>query len=293
MAQVASLIPWQLGGDEEPKSSGDDGWQCRPSRGEASPVSPMSQEEEEWLARQRLTGAIGRLVEYRLGDRPREDILGLRSGGNTRVMVTSVKDGGPAQRAGVTAGDELVSINGSKDFCNQPAEKIHESLRAPVTLIFVGFVGKLHAEVRLNRVEAVAGLSGRTSVVAGERGKQVQLCDEVVFKAGNAPLFLTTKVRRRGSGFDEGGAESMYELRREDARDMIHRVQRALGRDQVRTLPTDSEIRALPLARLERVNEVPPRPCGEKESEMSHRTIKSPFRASPQQPPRQSNRLMI
>ena len=50
--------------------------------------------------------------------------------------------------AGVKAGDRLVSINGKKDFCGGSSDAVREMLVPPLMLVFTGFVGKLHAEVR-------------------------------------------------------------------------------------------------------------------------------------------------
>merc|ERR1711982_125498 len=99
---------------------------------------------EEWAARQRMTGAVGRLVRYaELDISPKDDILGLRRTTRGRMMVTAVRENGKAARAGVGAGDELVSIDGRKDFSGHSGEVVHSALSAPVTLVFLGFVGKL------------------------------------------------------------------------------------------------------------------------------------------------------
>lgn len=150
-------------------------------------------EEDEWDARQKQTGAAGRLVVYSEGDRPKDDLL-LRGGGGRRVIVTAVAEDGKANKAGVKAGDVLVSINGKKDFVEQSADIIHASLTAPVMLVFMGFVGKLQAEVRLNYAEKVAGMSSQQQVVFGRPDAPVRVIDEVVFQPAAAPLFLTTTV---------------------------------------------------------------------------------------------------
>lgn len=189
-------------------------------------------EEEEWLARQRLTGAIGRLVRYAEADAPKDDILGLRCTRRGRIMVTAVRENGIAMKAGVVAGDELVSIDGRKEFTGHPAHVVHASLRGPVTLVFLGFVGKLQAEVRVKRPpEPRCGLPPGTDVVTHgiERSNgipQVQLCDAVVFQQDNASILIATEPSEvdASSRDDRQSADKtavMYELQREDARSML------------------------------------------------------------------------
>lgn len=151
----------------------------------------LEPEEEEWDARQQQTGAAGRLVIYDEGDRPRSDFL-LRGGAGRRIMVTAVTDGGKAAQAGVKAGDVLVSIDGKKDFKEKPADHVHASLKGPVMLVFMGFVGKLQAEVRLNYKQKVCGLSSQHQVVFGRPDAPVQVVDEVIFHPGTATLLLAT-----------------------------------------------------------------------------------------------------
>lgn len=154
----------------------------------------VENEDDEWEARLKQTGAAGRLVIYELGEEPRDDIL-LRGGSGRRIVVTAVNESGRADRAGVKAGDTLVSINGKKDFIESSADVVHASLKAPVLLVFMGFVGKLQAEVRLNYAETVAGMSLQDNVLASRRS-DVRLYEEVVFQpSANAPLFLTTEVQ--------------------------------------------------------------------------------------------------
>lgn len=187
-------------------------------------------EEEEWLARQRLTGAIGRLVRYFEGDAPKDDILGLRSTRRGRIMVTAVREHGAAAKAGVAVGDELVSIDGRKEFVGHPAHVVHASLRAPVTLVFLGFVGKLQAEVRVKRPpEPRCGLpSGQDVVNFPDRFAGVQLCDAVVFQPDHTSLLLATGMHEEYESehpppqHEEGDSKTlMWEVQREDARNLI------------------------------------------------------------------------
>lgn len=158
---------------------------------EEAPVF-VDPEEEEWEQRQRQTGAAGRMVVYAVGERPQDDFH-LRGGDGRRLMVASAKRGGLADQAGVKSGDVLVSIDGKKDFTNMSALAVQRSLRAPVTLVFMGFVGKLQAEVRLNNKELSCGLPSQDQVAVGRPGAPVQVLDEIVFQPTNATLFLAVQ----------------------------------------------------------------------------------------------------
>jgi len=158
-------------------------------------------EDDEWDLRQQQTGAAGRLVIYEEGDRPQQDLM-LRGGGsgNRKIMVVAVTECGKAAMAGVKAGDVLSSIDGKKDFLGLPADGVLASLRAPVMLVFLGFVGKLQAEVRLNYKQKLCGLSSRHQVTLGRAEECMELVDEVVFtpldeltgRRGMSTLFLAT-----------------------------------------------------------------------------------------------------
>mmetsp|Transcript_18637 Transcript_18637/g.51092 ORF Transcript_18637/g.51092 Transcript_18637/m.51092 type:complete len:471 (-) Transcript_18637:108-1520(-) len=159
---------------------------CLPTRASTR----LEQEEEEelaWLERQKRTGASGRLVVYFEGDDPRNDFL-LRGGSGRRVVVSAVQEGGPAAKAGVKPGDVLASIDGKKDFRRKNVEEIQRGMVAPVTLIFMGFVGKLHAEVRLSTKSSACGLSANYKMIPNDPTAQV--VDEIVFKTAATPLFL-------------------------------------------------------------------------------------------------------
>uniref|UniRef100_A0A7S1FF70 PDZ domain-containing protein n=1 Tax=Noctiluca scintillans TaxID=2966 RepID=A0A7S1FF70_NOCSC len=144
--------------------------------------------EDAWHERLKTTGVSGRLVMYKKGELPREDIsLHSRNG---RILVSTVSMGGKACRAGVRPGDVLVSIDGRKDFTNKRAEEVQASLEAPVLLVFIGFVGKLEAEVQLNHPKAACGLSLGHEFVVGRTAASVQVIDEVIFEP-ISPLFGT------------------------------------------------------------------------------------------------------
>mmetsp|Transcript_85119 Transcript_85119/g.189115 ORF Transcript_85119/g.189115 Transcript_85119/m.189115 type:complete len:465 (-) Transcript_85119:120-1514(-) len=165
---------------------------------DARNLSGAEPEEEEWDARQQQTGAAGRLVIYTEGDHPRVDFL-LRGGGTRRIMVTAVTEGGKASQAGVKAGDVLVSIDGKKDFKGLSADAVHAGLKAPVMLVFMGFVGKLQAEVRLNYKPKICGFPSKHQVVRGRPEAPVQVVDEVIFQPGTATLFLAIEQPRSHS----------------------------------------------------------------------------------------------
>merc|ERR1712008_644970 len=160
----------------------------------------VDKEEEEWLARKKLTGAIGRLVFYRKGQKPVEDILGLCRTRNGRLKVTALQpavDGGIASIAGVEMGDQLISINGQKPDENLLAEAVRMRLGSPATLIFMGFAGKLQAEVRVRQPEEPqCGLPAFTDVATTAlnhnrtKNTQIELCDAVVFQQATASLLL-------------------------------------------------------------------------------------------------------
>mmetsp|Transcript_43599 Transcript_43599/g.78350 ORF Transcript_43599/g.78350 Transcript_43599/m.78350 type:complete len:568 (-) Transcript_43599:86-1789(-) len=161
-----------------------------------------NEEEEEWVARQQRTGTVGRLVIYSEGDLPQDDIL-LRGGHDRHLVVAAVRDGGPAAKAGVKAGDRLVSIDGKKEFLGLSADAVRDRLRAPAMIVFLGFVGKLQAEVRLTCADRMCGLSLRHEVARGYNDAPLQVCEEKVFNAGIASLFLAVKDPRELEETDE------------------------------------------------------------------------------------------
>mmetsp|Transcript_18392 Transcript_18392/g.42945 ORF Transcript_18392/g.42945 Transcript_18392/m.42945 type:complete len:521 (-) Transcript_18392:74-1636(-) len=212
-----------------------------------------SNEDEEWKSRQRINGVIGRMVRYLAGEKPSEDILRLRSSRYGRIVVTAVREGGPASRAGVVAGDELVSIDGWKGFAECAPHIIHGCFKAPLTLIFVGFVGRLQAEVRVKPLPQPRLGMPRGQRLMGEANlattatSSLQLCDAVVFQQDPASLFILTNKESReaqeaasnGNGVSRQEVQAlrspavqpqnstaMYELGQEDAKSL---VQKAFG----------------------------------------------------------------
>lgn len=186
-----------------------------------------AREEEEWLARQQTTGAAGRLVIYDRGDKPREDFM-LRGGGDRRIMVSAVTDSGKAAQAGVKAGDVLVSINGFKDFQGKTADIVHQSLQAPIMMVFMGFVGKLQAEVRLKYKRDVCGLASQQQVAVGKPESPVKVIEETVFQPSRSSIFLTTfpvghkmsSSARNNSSLASSSIDASQSLDSEDASDV-------------------------------------------------------------------------
>lgn len=178
------------------------------------------EEEEQWFARKRLNGVKARLVRYAEDQDPTTDIPGLVRTRLGRIMVTSVLKGGPASRAGVVAGDQLISVDGQKTFEGRSVFSIRESMQAPVTLVFVGFVGKLDAEVQLQeKPKSRCGLPAAMDIAAycTPANSPVQLRDTVVFHKSEASLLIATDSNCIPEDVGEGITSCMYELQREDA----------------------------------------------------------------------------
>mmetsp|Transcript_16436 Transcript_16436/g.57447 ORF Transcript_16436/g.57447 Transcript_16436/m.57447 type:complete len:508 (-) Transcript_16436:49-1572(-) len=187
----------------------------------------MDDEEAEWEMRQRKSGTVGRLVVYNSGERPKEDVV-LRGGGAKRhIVVAGVREGGQAARAGVRAGDRLVSIDGRKDFIGLTADAVREMLQAPTLLVFLGFVGKLQAEVRLTNADHVCGISYRREVLRGSFEAPVQVCEESIFNAGLASLFLTVSGSAGNAASNRDAAhQPLFELQNSEAKGLIRRALR-------------------------------------------------------------------
>lgn len=149
--------------------------------------------DEEWNQRLRGSGAAGRLVAYESGDRPQDD-LHLRGGAGKRVVVSFVRRCSRAEQAGVKTGDMLVSINGRKDFAGLRAEDVLRRIYGPVTLVFLGFIGKWHAELRLsNQDSCFCGLDSKVPIAMGRPDAPLQVIEEVVFQPSAAPLLLAVQ----------------------------------------------------------------------------------------------------
>eukprot|EP00405_Crypthecodinium_cohnii_P042986 CAMPEP_0206565874 /NCGR_PEP_ID=MMETSP0325_2-20121206/24341_1 /ASSEMBLY_ACC=CAM_ASM_000347 /TAXON_ID=2866 /ORGANISM="Crypthecodinium cohnii, Strain Seligo" /LENGTH=537 /DNA_ID=CAMNT_0054068833 /DNA_START=3 /DNA_END=1616 /DNA_ORIENTATION=+ len=205
----------------------------------------MDDEEEEWNMRQRKSGTVGRLVVYNSGERPREDVVLRGGGGRQHIVVAGVREGGQAARAGVRAGDRLVSIDGRKDFQGLSADAVRDSLRSPTLLVFLGFVGKLQAEVRLTNSDHLCGISVKREVCRGSADAPVQVCEQTTFNAGLASLFLTVDrpLSSRPPAARSGSNRPLFELQRSEASGLIRR---ALRRVEMPEGPEVKQQQALP-----------------------------------------------
>mmetsp|Transcript_50133 Transcript_50133/g.119332 ORF Transcript_50133/g.119332 Transcript_50133/m.119332 type:complete len:423 (-) Transcript_50133:351-1619(-) len=206
-------------------------------------------DEEMWQARKNVTGAVGRLVYYEKGQRPADDILGLARTPGGHVMVTAVRSAGPAAQAGVTTGHKLVSIDGQKTFLGIPTDDILRGLVGPVSLVFLGFVGKILAEVQVDQPGAPScGLPEVTDIGLSmvPKNETIELLDATMFQRHDASLLLSTgerdgiaaresTSRSRAPAENDGDdadqeeqleeedidAELVFELQRKDARYLL------------------------------------------------------------------------
>lgn len=141
--------------------------------------------------RRKVTGTICRQVRYD-DELPNDDILSLQDIGG-RTFVRHLKKSGQAERSGVRVGDELVQIKSDQATDSAPSHLVDGSktlldVKPPVVLLFMGFAGRFPAEVKVPYKEPSAGLFSSAEEVVG--GANFDLCDQVVFRAGDAPLFL-------------------------------------------------------------------------------------------------------
>lgn len=265
---TAQMMPrLQLAGSRTPRSgsvsiapaSRSSGSQCavefQCKDGLPCVVSPKTQEETAWTARLRSTGAVSRLVAYTHGDKPVLDFK-FRGGEGEPVVVEVVRERSRAAQCGVRQGDRLASIDGTKEFMALPADQVRSLLRAPTTLVFLGFVGQQRAEVQLNANSGVCGFSAKENVF-NRMPDAFIVCEETVFEPGSASLFFTTQLsdaekirtvqptraRRRTApasveaaqtkwspiiaAFQEKTLEAvtpLFELRREEAHQIVHQA---------------------------------------------------------------------
>uniref|UniRef100_A0A7S1F3K2 PDZ domain-containing protein n=1 Tax=Noctiluca scintillans TaxID=2966 RepID=A0A7S1F3K2_NOCSC len=167
---------------------------CRNTQDEVQ--EKFAEEDLRWDERRQQTGLAGRIVIYDKDESPQTDIA-LRDGANGRIVVAALRWNGRAMRAGVTTKDVLMSIDGKKEFCGLTAMQVHASLKPSVTLVFLGFVGKLTTEVRLtHKTDVVCGLSMRSQVTPEQWGG-AEVVDEVVFQP--VPIVCPRQVISTGS----------------------------------------------------------------------------------------------
>ncbi|CAE7020505.1 unnamed protein product [Symbiodinium sp. KB8] len=204
------------------------------------------------MERKRVTGVIGRLVQYQMGEIPSKDVLGLHRTCQGRLMVTAVRGDGPAARAGVVAGDQLISINGEKIWEYYPAKAVLSGVRGPSTLIFLGFSGKLQAEVRVKqpdepRLGLPAQVSVSTKVLQKSKREEdrrrrwvevqkpanppsLRLLDPVVFEQrSSSSLLIATEAEGEQDVQPAPPPPQLgvYELHQQDAREILYQALRA------------------------------------------------------------------
>uniref|UniRef100_A0A7S1AJU8 PDZ domain-containing protein n=1 Tax=Noctiluca scintillans TaxID=2966 RepID=A0A7S1AJU8_NOCSC len=159
-----------------------------------------SEDECRWERRRLQTGVAARIVIYAEGVSPQED-MAFRDGANGRIVVAGVRRMGLAWLAGVSVKDVLVSIDGKKDFLGMSAKEVYDRLTSPCTLVLLGFVGKLMAEVRLSPFNDGCGLSWEEVA----EWENAELMDEVVFQP--SPPFYGIVPRSLDKDSAERGGE--------------------------------------------------------------------------------------
>mmetsp|Transcript_38472 Transcript_38472/g.86501 ORF Transcript_38472/g.86501 Transcript_38472/m.86501 type:complete len:445 (-) Transcript_38472:69-1403(-) len=204
-----------------------------------SPDTGEDMGDQEWFDRVRITGVVGRLVQYPEGRYAAYDIKGLARTPAGHLLVTQVSQIGPANQHGVKPGDRLVSINGQKPCPFAQADEILRSLSGPTSLVFLGFIGKIPAEVLVDTEDSCnCGLPQSADLVrwddscaADKQGPKphIEVHDEYIFHPGAATLMLETQ-RERGtpraprSRSGENVAASpvpLYELHQSDAQTIL------------------------------------------------------------------------
>jgi len=188
----SSSLNWLFLGHSTAAADATNGAAVSPGRRDSHPHMPQvpSKDKTNWDRRQQTAGAIARLVVYCRGQMPSRDIT-LAGGSGRPVHIASVQGGGTAANAGVKTGDRLVSVDGKKNFMDLPAAAIQERLKAPTTLVVMGFIGRLETEVRLYDTEEEWGISNQDAI----NGELLEFRDVRMLKkrvALMAPLFLTT-----------------------------------------------------------------------------------------------------
>jgi len=185
---------------------------CRSSQGDAPQCADLAEIHD---ARRHATGTMSLQVRYACGC-PVDDITSLRSV-EGRLFVARMQRHGPAYCAGVRPGDELVLITAGESP-PRPADggpRALVGILPPALLFFTGFVGKSPAELKLEK----GGESQRdqwegilsTSEAFGV--STFDLCEEVVFNFGDAPLFLTLQ-EPSSDGLVAGGTPMVTDLAR-------------------------------------------------------------------------------
>lgn len=182
--------------------------------------------EDEFEVRRRITGLTGRVVQYDRGETPWEDIE-LRGGSGKRIEVNSIMHGGKAHLAGVKVGEVLTAVDGRRNLESLAAHVVQHNLLAPCTLVFVGFVGRLNAEVRLNVVPELCGLPVRKAGALDE-AMRTWIVEQVLLDQRAGALWLATDsnlpdkaAKRRSVSADPCIAREFFELRPSEARNVV------------------------------------------------------------------------
>ncbi|CAE8645373.1 unnamed protein product, partial [Polarella glacialis] len=96
---------------------------------------------------------------------------------NQYLVVEAVRSHFRAEKAGVSEGDRLLLVNGSKDFSTILPLNTGTAFEAPMTLIFVGFCGKVQAEVRIGVRTGRLGYSSDRQVLKKNSTSQLMYCE--------------------------------------------------------------------------------------------------------------------
>lgn len=184
-----------------------------------------AKEESAFTSRMRSQGVVCRLVKYCRGEDPARDIH-IHGGLGHPIVVDAVFSGGKAARSGVQRGDRLLSIDDRKDFTHMSGRSVQASLRPPTTLIFMGFEGRMHSEVRLLPRGPARASSGKPARAG--HSDVFQLSDETVFEPGRASIFFATSGNAEDQelaprsrplyGAPQSGVAALFELCHDDAR---------------------------------------------------------------------------
>lgn len=145
-------------------------------------------------------------------------------------------------------GDQLLSINGLKDFYGKKPEEIRRNLASPATLVFVGFAGHPRGEVRIHQYgTASCGLPETTDVIQGDWGESAtaisrspgaMLQEMAVFRNTPQALFMradppsfslqeltpTPLLTPQSAPITEHLDSGVYELQRTEAQRVVQSV---------------------------------------------------------------------
>lgn len=188
------------------------------------------------------------VIHYAEGESPMNDLVRLGGGQGMDVLVEAVAADSKAEKAGVKPGFALTAMNGRSEFMQLPGWQVRLLLDAPITLGFDPDPVKPQStkctEIRLTRAQDQLGIPPRVAV-CGPRDKGV-LAEEVVFKPGSAPLWISAWGDESISEAPEVAASSgavrrVYELRRPEAHAIVgHAIRGARALSPDCELPVDN-----------------------------------------------------